>query len=99
MAKYIHLVFKLPSLYLKLIAFAKLILAALTGNATFPNAPIGTLADDIKAAEDALKGSGADRAAAKEALRETLEHVKNYVQGVAETASGTVDILAIQALV
>ncbi len=101
MAKYIHVALKLPSRVAQLLIFAKLVLAALTGNPHFtsPSPTLASLAAAIKALEDVLKGPGADRQAAAGALRDVLGHLGEYVQLVAETQPGAVDLVAIQALV
>ena len=101
MAKFIHVVLKTKSSLHKLLLFAKLVLAAMTGNPAFPSPSptLATLEQRIKDLEKALGGTGSDRSAALEALRETLQHLADYVQTVAEAQSGTADILAIQALV
>lgn len=103
MAKFIHVVLRLPSQAAKLLIFAKLVLDSLTGNASFPNIGplLATLAAAIQGLEKAMKGTAADRRAAREALHEVLLHLRDHVQGVAETAAGanTVDLSAIQALV
>ncbi len=102
MAKFIHVVLKLPAAVYMLLAFAKGVLGALTGNPQFSNLPpaFAFLGPRIADLEKALaEGSTAERLAAKEALRETLKHLANYVQSVAESQAGTPDLLAIEALV
>jgi len=102
MAKYIHVVLKLPSSYAKLLTFAKAVLAAMKGNASFPS-PTPSLAaldqriNNLDAA--VASGTAAERRAACEALRETLLHLGDYVQSVGESQAGAADILAVQALV
>ncbi len=101
MAKYIHVVLRLPPRVAQLLVFAKLVLAALTGNPHFtnPSPALTNLDAAIKALEAVLKGNGADRKAAVTALKDTLQHLADYVQLIAETQAGTVDIAGIQALV
>lgn len=61
---------------------------------------LGTLEQRIKNLEAALsKGTSADRRAAQEALRSTLNHLGDDVQTIVEEQSDTPDLLAIQALV
>lgn len=102
MAKFIHVVLKLPISVYKLLAFGKEVLGALTGNPQFSNLPpafatLGQRTADLQKALD--EGSAAERLAAQEALRETLKHLAHYVQSVAESQAGTPDLLAIKALV
>jgi hypothetical protein len=102
MAKYIRVINKLPSQVLKLIVFAKLVLASMTNNPRFqsPSPGLDTLDARIKDLEKVLSiGSGTDRRAAKEALREVLKHLADYVETVAEVQNGSVDLVAIAALV
>jgi hypothetical protein len=103
MARFIHIVLRLPSQLAKLLIFAKAVLAAMSNNPSFSNAAalLATLADRIQALEKVLKGSAAERRAAREAVCEALEHLRDHVQVVAETAppGGTVDLSAVQALV
>ncbi|MFT3770180.1 MAG: hypothetical protein QM820_32525 [Minicystis sp.] len=82
--------------------FAKTVRSSMTGNPRFPNPTPGldVLSARIEALDAALiGGSAAEKQAAKEALRECLKHLGFYVQSVAETASTTVDLGAIAALV
>jgi len=102
MARYIHVVLKLPSKIIKLLLLAKAVLTAMTGNASFPNPSpsLDTLDQRVTKLEAAIaSGTAAERRAACEALRETLLHLGDYVQSVAESQAGSVDILAVQALV
>jgi hypothetical protein len=102
MAKFIHVVLKLPTSIYKLLAHGKELLEALNGNPQFSNLPpayaaLGKRIGDLQKAID--QGTAAERRAAAEALRETLRQLAGYVQSVAEGQSGTPDLLAIQALV
>ncbi len=91
-AKFIHVVLRLPSAIGKVLLYAKVVLAALTGNPRFPNAStlLAVLDDRIQALEKAMNGgSAADRRAAREAVRDVLAHLCDHVQGVAEMEAGT----------
>jgi hypothetical protein len=102
MAKFIHVALKLPSSVFELLAFARHVLTLMTGNPKFASASsaLVTLSQRISEMEAALaQGTAAQRRAAREALRETLAHLGNQVQSVAETQAGTPDLLAIAALV
>ncbi|MFT3768480.1 MAG: hypothetical protein QM820_23780 [Minicystis sp.] len=101
-ARYIHVVLKMPSTAKKLALFAKTVRSCLTGNPRFPNPTPGldVLSARIDALDAALSGgSAAETQAEREALRECLKHLGFYVQTVAETMSTTVDLGAIAALV
>jgi hypothetical protein len=103
MAKFVHVVLKMPKPFAKLLIFAKAVLTAMTGNTKFPNATalVAALAAAVTALDKAINGgTSTDRLAAREAVRDALEHVADNVQGVAEEGNGgTVDISAIRALV
>ena len=102
MAKFIHVVLKLPSRSAKLLLFAQLVLDAMTGNPRFPNPspPLTSLDAAIKVMEGVLKkGTATERSAAAAVLREILLHLADHVQTVAETQAGTVDLTAIQVVV
>ncbi len=102
MAKYVHVVLKMPATAKELSLFSKTVRSSMTGNPRFPNPTPGldVLSERIEALDATLSGgSAAETQAAKEALRECLKHLGFYVQSVAETASSTVDLGAIEALV
>jgi hypothetical protein len=102
MAKYIFVVLRMPSKLLAILIYAKAVLAAMTGNAKFPNATalLAVLATAIQALDKAINGGkAADRRAAREAVKEALNHLADHVQSVAETAAGTVDLEAVRATV
>src|SRR5689334_2323444 len=101
MARFIHVVLRLPSPILKFLLYAKKVFLAVTGNPNFPGAGalLGDLDSRIKAMDKALSGTAKQRRAAREALREALDHLAEHVQVVAEASAGTVDLSAIQALV
>ncbi|APR80852.1 Hypothetical protein A7982_06199 [Minicystis rosea] len=101
MAKYIHVVLRLPVQFGKFLFRAKTVHAAVSGNPRFPNAGplVATLEERTQVLEKAMHGSAADRRAAREAVRDALVHLSDHVQSVAETAAGTVDISAVRALV
>lgn len=101
MARYIFVVLRAPSQLAKLLLFAKAVWTAMSGNPNFPNAGqlLAILDDRILSLEKAMNTNAADRRAARGALGEALSHLADHVQGVAETAVGTVDIVAIRAMV
>jgi hypothetical protein len=103
MAKYIHVVLRLPATYAKLLIFATAVLTAMTGNAKFPNAAalLAALSTAVQALNKGMNGgTSTERQAAREAVRDALEHLADYVQSVAEVANGTtVDISALRVLV
>ena len=101
MARYVHIAENLPSKYEKLLIFAQLVLQSLTGNVKFPNAPgLDKLATVIKALHTALsKGTGAERKAAAEAVREVLGDLADWVEVSARAMVDTLDLSAIQAAV
>lgn len=101
MAKYIHIALHLPSQIAKLLLFAKAVYAAMNGNPNYPNATglLAILKDRILSMEKAMTTNAGDRLAARGALGEALEHLGDHVQGVAETAVGSVDIAAIRAMI
>jgi hypothetical protein len=108
MAKYIHVVLDLPKPPRLTLLYAKTVLEAFTGNPHFPSPSPSLLVFEAKIAlldelevEAARRapGAAAARTAAREQVREHLFHARDYVQGVAETLSGTVDLLAVRAAV
>lgn len=102
MAKFIHVVLRLPERSDKLLVRAKVVLAALVDNLKFPaaGALLLELDDRIQDLETAMtSGTATERRAGREAVRETLSHLRNHVQSVAEKGAGTVDLEAIRALV
>jgi hypothetical protein len=108
MAKYIHVVLNTPDPESKLAGYATTVLTKLTGNTHYPN-PVPTLAIFgahiaalIKADSDVAAGvpdAVSVRNAAREAVKEDLEHERDYVQGTMESQAGVVDLTAIQAFV
>jgi hypothetical protein len=107
MAKYVHVVLDEPALN-KTLVYSKTVFAALTGNVNFPSLLSSLPAFDVKIqvldaaevkASKKLSGAAAARDAAREQVRECLFHTRDQVQGVAETLVGTVDLLAVRALV
>ena len=102
MAKFIHVVLKMPRSFKNLLVFALAVLAAMTGNSAFSSTLLlATLDQRIKDLEKSLQkgGTGTQRRAAAEALRETLQHLADYVKTVAEGQPSTVDVQALQALI
>jgi hypothetical protein len=99
-------VLNLPRTNLVLVAFAKGIHQALTGNASFPN-PTPTLAvfaDHIDQLEQAealaatrVKGAAKQRNAKKQKVIQDLRHIKDYVQSVIEGQATAVDAKAMAA--
>jgi hypothetical protein len=94
----------LPKTHKGLITFAKAILDRLTNNPSFPS-PTPTLAvfqADIAALEDAemkaaskAKGAAAARDAKSRKVKEDLNHLRDYVQSVAETQANPATAAAI----
>jgi hypothetical protein len=102
MAKFIHVILLLPTVLYKLLAFAKTVLGAMSGNPQFsnPSPSLATLGQRITDLEKALDhGTAGERHAAGEALKETLKHLADYVQTIAENQPGALDLLAVKALV
>lgn len=108
MAKYIHVVLNMPKPKYKILIYAKVVFDALTDNPSFLNpSPVLALFEARIQALDKLEtdaahrvpGAASARNAAREQVREHLFHTCGYVQGVAETLSGTVDLLAVRAVV
>jgi len=102
MAKYIHVTKDLPERDHKLLVRGKQVRQAMGGNTRYPS-PSPTMAaldSAIKGLDDAItNGTKADRKAAAEALRTVLRHLGEYVEGVAESMVGTLDLLGIEAAV
>jgi hypothetical protein len=108
MAKYVHVSLDLPASRGKTLIYAKTVLEVLTGNANFVNPSPSLLVFEAKIAVlDELEvkarnrepGAASARDAAREQVREHLFHTRDYVQGVVETLSGTVDLGAVRAVV
>ncbi|APR79918.1 Hypothetical protein A7982_05265 [Minicystis rosea] len=101
MAKYIHVVLRLPVQMGKFLFHAKAVLVAVKDNPRFPDAGplVVPLGEGIVRLEEALHGTTAERSAAREAVRDALVHLGDHVQSVAEKAAGTVDLSAVRALV
>jgi hypothetical protein len=93
-------VLKLSTHVKELVAQGKVIVAAMTGNPLFPS-PTPTLAlvtthlDDLDAAEvvaqTKAKGTAEARDAKVAVVHSDLEHIKNYVQGVADANPATAE--------
>jgi hypothetical protein len=102
MAKFIHVVLRAPKQRYKLFIHAKGVSAALAGNPTYAGLDLGPLDASIKALEEAetVSGLGAASAlaAARELVRQELDHLRDQVQRVLEGQTDTVDLLAIQAM-
>jgi hypothetical protein len=106
MAKFIHVVLKLPKSARRLYIYAQVVLKALTGNPSFAavnlvalTAAILALSKAETAAGHGEPGSAAACASAREAVRQELNHLRDFVQGVLETQVGTIDLTAIRAMV
>src|SRR5262249_13045933 len=75
---------------------------AMTASPAFSSTPLlVTLDQRIKNLKTSLQkgGTGTQRLAAAEAVRETLQHLADYVKTVAEGQPSTVDVVALQALI
>ena len=106
MAKYIHVVLKVPKPRRNLYTYAKIVRKSLAGNPGFSTADLAVLDARIEilnqaetAAGHREPGAAAACAAAREAVRQELNHLRDFVQGVLEEQAGTVDLKGIQALV
>jgi hypothetical protein len=102
MALFVHVIVNLPMQLYRSAPYAKKVYGLVNGNPRFPDAaPVLAVLDArIRALDASLsRGTAAERRAAREGVKEALGHVRNHVQGVAETASGTADLLAIRVLV
>jgi hypothetical protein len=108
MAKYVHVVLNMPKPKYKILIYAKVVFDALTDNPSFqaPSPVLSLFEAKIQAldkletdAAHRVPGAASARNAAREQVREHLFHTCGYVQGVAETLSGTVDLLAVRAVV
>jgi hypothetical protein len=102
MAKFIHVVLRMPSRIAAFLICARQVLAALTGNPSFPGvaALVAVLGDRIQDLEKTItSGTAAERQAAREAVQEVLNHLRDHVESVAETGAGSVDLTAIRAVV
>lgn len=102
MAKFIHVVLKVPKARYRLFIYAEGVSGALTGNATYPGVDLGPLDASIltlsKAETATGLGAASALAAAREMVKQELGHLRDYVQRVLEGQSGTVDLNAIQAM-
>ena len=85
----------LPELNKPLLTFARAVHNALRSNPAFPNPnpPLHVFAADIEALEDAetkaasrAKGAASFRDAKKKKVKDTLFHLRDYVQSVVETS-------------
>ena len=83
----------LPSRNADLLAFAKAVLTALTGNPHFPNPTptLATFAADVAGLEQAKTAT--ERKARRTKVVQDLRHLRDYVQSVVETL--TTDVLAV----
>jgi hypothetical protein len=108
MAKYVHVMLDLPKLPSKTLIYAKTVLEALTANPHFlsPSPSLlvfesrVALLDEMEVeASRRMPGAVSARDAARERMREHLFHTRDYVQGVVETLSVTVDLTAVRAVV
>jgi hypothetical protein len=102
MAIYVHVVTNAPPQTYKVGPFGRTVYDNLKGNTRFPggDAVLAVLDTKLKALDESLsKGTPAEKRAALEGVKEALGHVRDFVQATAETIVGTVDLLAIQALV
>jgi len=102
MAKYIHVVLRVPRPRYKLFTYGKGVSTCLTGNPRYPAIDVGPLDASLLALSDAETASGLGAASAKAAAREVvmqeLEHLRGQVQRVLEGQTGTADLNAIEAM-
>jgi hypothetical protein len=108
MAKYIHVVLRMPKQEQKLLIYAKTVLDLFEENPHFPSPdpPLPVFRAHVEKldgleteAARRIPGAPTARDAAREVVRQDVRHLGDHVETVVETAACGADLLAIRAMV
>lgn len=105
MAKFVHVVSRTPKANRKVGTYGKVVFKSLNGNSNFTAVNLTVLSARLlvldkaeTAAANREPGAASALAAARESVRQEVDHLRDFVQGTLETQVGTVDLKALKAM-